>query len=302
MSPVLASWLRWLRGEHVVRSREEACRAEGIADPEALAFALALVEAANACRERRDPSSPSRPAQVACCLAARALEIVRDKCPFPSSGVDGVAEERVAELLARAADPWTLADPLADRTAKEALAEVGRRLRPFARTLERFARSRAVARLRPFAFGAPLVVVLSLLAGFVYVKTRPPNLLAACPFRTSSASDEFDAKAHTWHGTAIPVFFVTRNEPEPWIEYDLGRPSRLRRVVAGNRTDCCRDWAVPLVLELSDDQKHWREIARVTQEFYTWDARFPVETGRYLRLRVSRTTVFQLASVEAYER
>jgi hypothetical protein len=296
----------WLRGDGLVRSREEACRAAGIEDPDALAFALALGEAAHALRERRDPSPAGRPAQVACYLAASALETVRTRCPppitSPPTPPDAAAEQRVMDLVACGAVAWTLADPVADRAAKEALAEVDRRLRPFARVLRRFSRSRAVARWRVFAVVAPLVVAVSLLSAFVYVQRQPKDLLAGRPYRTSSASSDFDVKTHVWmKGTQLPVFFVTNHEASPWIEYDLGKPTSLRRVLIEDRPDCCRARDVPLVIELSDDQKQWRELGKMTQEFFSWDAHFPVAKGRYLRLRVPRTTVFHLHRVEAYE-
>lgn len=302
LTRVLTSSLGWLRGDSLARSREEACRAAGLEDPDALAFALALGEAARALRERRDPSPSSRPAQVACYLATSALETVRSRGPAPDTGADVATEERAAELIARGAVPWTLTDRVADRTAMEALAEVDRRLHPFRRVLRRFGWSRALARWRAFVFAVPLAVAVALLVGFIYLKVRPKNLLAGRPFRTSSASKDFDAKGHTWHGTQLPVFFVTNIDPEPWIEYDLGQPTSLRRVVADNRPDGARERAVPLVIELSDDQRQWHELGRMTQDFYSWDARFPVVTGRYLRLRVPRPTILHLESVEAYER
>jgi hypothetical protein len=297
----------WLRGDGLLRSREEACRAAGIQDPDALVFALALGEAAQALRERRDPSPAGRPAQVACYLAASALETVRTRCPppvtSPPDSPDAAAEQRAMDLVARGTVAWTLSDPLADQAAKEALAEVDRRIRPFARVLRRFSRSRAVARWRAFTLAVPLVAVLSLIPLFVYARTRPKDLLAGRPYRTSSASSDFDVKTHVWQkGTQLPVFFVTNHEESPWIEYDLGQPTPLRRVLIEDRPDCCRARDVPLVIELSDDQKQWRELGRMTQEFFTWEDQFPVVTGRYLRLRVPRLTVFHLHRVEAYDR
>ncbi|HEY5961478.1 MAG TPA: hypothetical protein VIV60_33195, partial [Polyangiaceae bacterium] len=55
--------------------------------------------------------------------------------------------------------------------------------------------------------------------------------------------------------------------------------------------------AVPLILEVGDDQVAWREVARMTVDFKEWHATFPVVTARYVRLRVPRVTSLHLAHV-----
>jgi hypothetical protein len=82
----------------------------------------------------------------------------------------------------------------------------------------------------------------------------------------------------------------TRSERAPWVLLDLGRPAAIEKVTVFGRAECC--WAnrtLPLLLEVSDDNKQFRELRRRTLPFTRdepWIAVLGKETGRYLRLRV----------------
>jgi hypothetical protein len=140
---------------------------------------------------------------------------------------------------------------------------------------------------------ALVAVALVLLVMGIRSLARGTNLAEDRPFRTSSA----------WPGCSGDPFCVgllfcaDPSDVNPWIEFDLGSPKQVRRVDVTNREDCCRERAVPLIVETSDDQKTWSEAARQDQEFKRWSAKFPARTTRYVRLRVPRQTVFHLQEV-----
>jgi F5/8 type C domain len=159
--------------------------------------------------------------------------------------------------------------------------------------------TRAVARWRAFGLVALASAITACAAVFLF---RAPDLLAGRPFRTSSATPEFNPKTHAYGGGHLPIFFHTKEEPSPWVEFDLGKPTVLRRVVTVNRRDGAEDRAVPLVIEVSDDTKEWRAVAREAKRFTSWEARFDATTARYLRLRTDRKSLLHLQSVEAYAR
>ena len=94
------------------------------------------------------------------------------------------------------------------------------------------------------------------------------------------------------------IFFQTVTEPSPWIEFDLGARREVTLVRVVNRLDCCRDWAVPLAVDGSDDRTTWRPLARREEPFDTWRAVFPATRVRYVRLGVPRLTQFSLSWVE----
>ena len=58
--------------------------------------------------------------------------------------------------------------------------------------------------------------------------------------------------------------------------------------------------AIPLVLEVSDDGKAFREVARRTEEFSAWAPSFPPQTARYFRVRVDRVSTLHLEAVRVH--
>jgi hypothetical protein len=138
-----------------------------------------------------------------------------------------------------------------------------------------------------------LVAVLLLSTGYAArVMALGPNLLAGKPFRTSSA-----AAVCTPITNCPSMLFHTEHENNPWIEFDLGALRPMKRVEVTNRTDCCPDRAVPLLVEISTDHTTWTQVARRDLEFLVWTESFPKTIGRYVRLRVPRATPFHLKEI-----
>lgn len=153
------------------------------------------------------------------------------------------------------------------------------------RELQRLYRRRWVVAL----VGLSLAVAVGLGARILL---RGPDLVAHRPFRTSSS----------WAGCAADPFcvgmlFCTDPQADPRIEFDLGEPKLVRRIEAENRIDCCRDRAIPLVVETGNDQATWVEVGRQEAEFARWSSELKPTTARYVRLRVPRSTVFHLQAV-----
>jgi hypothetical protein len=69
-----------------------------------------------------------------------------------------------------------------------------------------------------------------------------------------------------------------------------------------NRDDCCLERAVPLVVEVSDDRKKWRTVARRADSFREWEGKFAPLKARYVRLRVDRHSILHLAKVSVRPR
>jgi hypothetical protein len=140
-------------------------------------------------------------------------------------------------------------------------------------------------------FGVAAAAVLALFLG-MRAMLAGPNLAKGKPFATSSS----------WAGCpgdpgCMAQLFHTNPQDNPWIEFDLGKPTRVHRIDVENRDDCCQDRAVPLVAELSNDRVSWKEVARRDKDFATWVAKFPATSARYVRLRVPRSTTFHLHQV-----
>jgi hypothetical protein len=99
------------------------------------------------------------------------------------------------------------------------------------------------------------------------------------------------------------VFFHTRQEDQPWMEIDLGAPTRFSAVAVYNRRDGAPDIldrAVPLILEVGDDQQTWRTLGQINQSFSVWKPSFEPTTARYVRTRSPRNTWLHLDAVRVY--
>jgi hypothetical protein len=126
-----------------------------------------------------------------------------------------------------------------------------------------------------------------------------PDLAPDAPWTASSAAAGY---ASTGRGFApsdfkIPIFFHTEVEPSPSVTFDLARIVDVRAVTVVNRGDCCEDRAVPMVIEVSEDNASWTEVAQRRETFRRWEARFARTTARWVRLRATRRTHLHLESV-----
>jgi F5/8 type C domain-containing protein len=142
------------------------------------------------------------------------------------------------------------------------------------------------------------VAALGVLAA-VYAGQKP-NLAAGKPWRASSTWAVCKPEIRTCGVLRSGIFFHTLEDPQPWVEFDLSTPTSFSEVYVRNRTDSVPDRAIPLVIEVSDDAKTWRPVARRDDSFRTWTASFPSVTARYVRLRVDRRSYLHLEAVEIH--
>jgi hypothetical protein len=82
----------------------------------------------------------------------------------------------------------------------------------------------------------------------------------------------------------------TQKERGPWVWIDLQAAAKLDSVVVTGRRDCCWGYAdLPLVLELSEDDATFTEVARrelPISDRDPWRVKLAGARGRYVRLRV----------------
>jgi hypothetical protein len=138
--------------------------------------------------------------------------------------------------------------------------------------------------------GLVVAVIVLVVAGGRKL-TLGRNWAEGRPFRTSSSHPSCQP-----HDCA-DLLFHTLVENDPWVEIDLGQVRSIHRIDIANRSDCCAERAVPLVAEVSLDDRHWNQVARREAEFSTWTARFPTRPARYVRLHVPRETALHLEGI-----
>jgi len=125
------------------------------------------------------------------------------------------------------------------------------------------------------------------------------DLAQGKPWRASSAAGAAPACTSPDQDCAQSrqFFFHTNEERKPWLEIDLGSEKRFSAVRVENRKDCCAERAAPLLVEVSSDQSHWRQVAKRDTTFTSWLAKFAPESARYVRLRLDKREYFHLRRV-----
>jgi hypothetical protein len=141
--------------------------------------------------------------------------------------------------------------------------------------------------------------LMILTAGWILV--REPNLALHRPVKILTRHPTFGVDAsHLVDGDRINLGFHTIEAPNQTATIDLEGVHRVSKVVVYNRTDCCKERAVPLKLEVSEDGKTFQEVAKRAQTFDQWTATFASTKARYVRLTCLAKSNFHLSEVEVY--
>ncbi len=157
---------------------------------------------------------------------------------------------------------------------------------------------------RTLRVGLLLAILIGLVWGGVSVKewlTELDNIARGKPWVISSTYPAGCRSPAQQCLESPNFFFHTQEQNQPWMEIDLGSPQTFTSVKIKNRQDCCAERAVPLVLEVSSDGQHWKQLARKNEVFATWHPEFPPVTARWVRLRVARKSILHLVSVDIYK-
>jgi hypothetical protein len=145
--------------------------------------------------------------------------------------------------------------------------------------------------LRLTKIAAAFLIGVVVLVAAIWRLVVPPDLALGATMTTSSTLKQ--CVNPTDCGSAV---FHTRLQKNPWVMYDLGAEHDLSLVKVHNRSDCCFERAVPLIVETSLDGKQWTEQARRNEVFLNWSASINAR-ARYVRLRVPRQVYFHLGPV-----
>jgi len=206
-------------------------------------------------------------------------------------------------LLARAKHWLRDSDPDSftelDAAASSALEAIARALIVELREPERIAEALWIQRV--FRIGLVAIVLGAIALALVLAanaRERKRDLAVGKPWRASSLYSTPGCHSPAQSCDDSPDFFVhTQEQPNPWVEFDLGSVQSVSAVRVLNRKDCCTDRIAPLVIEVSTDQNAWKGVARRDTTFTDWLANFPATNARWVRLRVDRTSMLHLLGV-----
>ncbi len=313
----LSRILEWFTRRGALREARAAVSAQ-VARPDRLLSAFSAVALAETClrgggRRGPQPSLACDAARRAVLLALSALapadraaeESIEPSALFdaaPRDLIEGAASgENVQRLRA---EVISLDFRRYVELAEEEQNAMARRLIAFARRLstsleqrqhvvDRFARQRL---MRLSAVALLLLVSLLLVASDVLVSFR--DVAEGKPWRASSTYGNGGCRSPAQVCTESPFFFFhTLDEENPWVEIDLGKPIEISALVVENRSDCCADRAVPLLVEVATKRSRWKTVARIETAFDQWRPSFEPVDARYVRLKATRKTLLHLKRV-----
>jgi hypothetical protein len=157
----------------------------------------------------------------------------------------------------------------------------------------------ALKRAMRIALAAVVLVVLAL--GVVALWPEKRNIAAGKPWSTSSKLYDCHPQKKECGGVETKMFFCTKEEASPWFQYDLGSKTSFSSMTIVNRQDGgVQARATPLIIEVSDDGKTFREVIRRTEEFSIWKPKFARQEARYVRLRVAKKSFLHLEAVRIH--
>ena len=213
---------------------------------------------------------------------------------------DSISFELLCQLLTASSEARSdQADLSITSLQATALADVAHALLELARAPELGLQRAWVRRLKRVVVAAVLLAIF--LGAAISMGERlamGPDLAEGKPWQVSSAYKGFSSDAGRADGKKTKIFFHTNREQSPWVEFDLGAPTLVRRVDIQNRRDCCRDRAFPLVIEGSLDREKWQELGRQTEPFSQWTLDLQPTEVRYVRAKALKRTVLHLEGFE----
>ncbi len=217
----------------------------------------------------------------------------------PEVFIPGGMSEHTGALLQSSIEIDNTLDDGVLATAVEHLREAVRGMLDAADAPEKAIEARDHWKIVRRAFGLILALVF-IPVGFLGATkvVNPVDLAKGKPWRASSKYVDCHPESIDCGGVRTRIFFHTLEEMNPWVEIDLQKPTKFSGVSVHNRTDAVQDRAVPLILEVGDDQKTWRQLARQDDQFKVWKAKFEPTTARYVRLRAPRVTLLHLDAVK----
>lgn len=155
-------------------------------------------------------------------------------------------------------------------------------------------------RARPRASKLVVSAGVLLLVAFAGFRWLEPDLAEGKRWEASSAWGSFPRVGVMTGEAPIDGRFHTSEEQDPWVRIDLGEPRQVHAVRIENRTNCCKERAIPLAIELSLDGEHWKVVGYRRVLFDTIRQQFAAQQARYVRLRVDRRSLLHLRRVSVY--
>jgi hypothetical protein len=149
--------------------------------------------------------------------------------------------------------------------------------------------------------GAALALGLGFAGNWASKKFGRPNIALHAAVTTSSQYPG-QGTDHTLlvDGDPDTLGFHTQEGSQQWAVIDLGKVHKFNKIVVYNRADGFEERAVPLKIEVSNDNVTYNQVAERKEKFDKWTVRGLHAEARYVRLKNTPPNYFHLGEVEIY--
>jgi F5/8 type C domain-containing protein len=146
--------------------------------------------------------------------------------------------------------------------------------------------------------GSALTLLIAVVLAILATILHRPNLALHRLVTVQNVDPEYSDTRRLVDGDRTNLGFHATAPPHV-ATIDLGRSQPVSRVVVFNRSDCCEERAIPLLIELGD-RDEFQRVAERKSVFHRWQAEFPPVMARYVRLSSTNSAPFHLSEVEVY--
>jgi F5/8 type C domain-containing protein len=220
-----------------------------------------------------------------------------------AAGGDAALAELRAELARATYREFAELPPREQKKLAERLEAFGFGLtEPLAGLRQRLERVWVRRALHVLALLGLLVVAVWGVRDLLAWRERQSDLAVKATWTTSSSYPVGGCKSPLQHCVGGEnYFFHTNQETNPWVMFDLHKVREVSGVEIDNRLDCCLERAKTLVVEVSNDQRRWKQVAQHDGEFMTLRRHFSTVKARYVRIVVpQQAAILHLSQVRIF--
>lgn len=195
-------------------------------------------------------------------------------------------------------------DPLAfDRLDDDAAVVAREEVADLFRWLEGSVDPRTVAKLRimrALRLAGAVLAVLFLARAGIRKLIAPKDVALGKPVVASSHYAGTPDAGGLTDGDTRALGVHTLVESAPWVTVDLGKSYRVRTVRIHNRSDCCVDEGLGLVVEVGGPADPAPFVAQRNEHYEVWDIDAGGKEAQMITLRLPRNGYIALSELEVF--
>jgi hypothetical protein len=154
---------------------------------------------------------------------------------------------------------------------------------------------------RVLVLGMALALAVGYFGKWLSAKLEGPNIaLHAAVTISSQYPGQGVDHSLLVDGDPDTLGFHTQEGGQQWVVIDLGKVRKFNKIVVYNRLEGLEGRAVPIKVEVSNDNQNYKQIAERKEPFDRWSVKGLKAEARYVRLKNTPPNFFHLNEVELH--